>query len=220
MSPGRICVRPKARFTSQIEERVVLEAARDGSSCGRLDALLDEELEGLVPAKIDLLAVPVGPRVGELPGELEEDTERALVALGLHVGRDARRVDGAIDALARAEEDPLAELVVRPPRRGQVDREIGDRRVRRRDGAADDSEDTDVRGEVPIRLFQQREGEIQLGLRDALAEIEVGSIGHVPLARAPRKGSGSSPGTKAGPRARRGQSPSLSRVGAGRTSVN
>ena len=75
MSPGRILRPPEGALHVADQERIVLKRHRDGGTCGRLDALFDDELKGLVPAKVDLLAVAVGPRVGELPGELEEDPE-------------------------------------------------------------------------------------------------------------------------------------------------
>jgi hypothetical protein len=62
---------------------------------------------------------------------------------------------------------------------GQVDREVRYRRVRRRDSTRDDAVDVQVRGEVPVGLLEQREREVELGLGDALAEVEVDAIGHV-----------------------------------------
>jgi hypothetical protein len=51
--------------------------------------------------------------------------------------------------------------------------------VRGRDGTGDDAVDVQVGGEVPVRLLEQREREVELGLGDALAEVEVDAIGHV-----------------------------------------
>jgi hypothetical protein len=51
--------------------------------------------------------------------------------------------------------------------------------VRRGDSARDDAVDVQVGGEVPIGLLEQGEREVELGLGDALAEVEVDAIGHV-----------------------------------------
>jgi hypothetical protein len=51
--------------------------------------------------------------------------------------------------------------------------------MRRGDGARDDAVDVQVGGEVPVSLLEQREREVELGLGDALAEVEVDAIGHV-----------------------------------------
>jgi small GTP-binding protein len=51
--------------------------------------------------------------------------------------------------------------------------------VRRGDGARDDAVDVQVGGQVPVGLLQQREREVELGLGDALADVEVDAIGHV-----------------------------------------
>ena len=110
--------------------------------------------------------------------ESQEDAHPSLLRDRRHVRRDPRRVDGEVHRLARAEEDALAEAVARPAGRGEVDGEVGDGRVLRGDGTADDALDPDVGGEVSVRAFEQLEAEIQLGLGHTLAEKIVDAIGH------------------------------------------
>jgi len=50
--------------------------------------------------------------------------------------------------------------------------------VRRRLGAADDAVHPDVRRQVAVGLFEQLEGQIQLGLGDLLAEVVVETVCH------------------------------------------
>ena len=51
--------------------------------------------------------------------------------------------------------------------------------MRRGDGARDDAVDVQVGGEVPVGLLEQREREVELGLGDTLAKVEVDAVGHV-----------------------------------------
>jgi hypothetical protein len=166
--------------TDVAEEQLVgLQRGLRRDADGPLGRLPHHELERLVSPEEHLLGVAVRSRVGELALETQEDAQPPLVADRGDIGRDAHEVDGAVHGLTRAEEHALAEVVVRPPWRGEVHRQVGNRRVWGRDGTGDDAVDVQVGGEVPVRLLEQREREVELGLGDALAEVEVDAIGHV-----------------------------------------
>ena len=152
-----------------------------------------DDLERLVAAEEHLLGVAVRSGVGEQPVELEEDAEPAFLSRRRDLGRNAGEVDGAVHGLPGAEEDALAEVVVGPSGRRQVDGQIGNRRVRRRLGAADDAVHPDVRRQVAVGLLEQLEGQIQLGLGDLLAEVVVETVCH-----ALPSGDGSPQGQSAG----------------------
>ena len=155
------------------EELGVLERDWDRGARRSLDALAHHELERLVAPEIHLLAVSVGPRVRELPRKPEEHPERALVSLRLHVRGDARKVHRAVHPLPGAEEDALPQSVVRGGRRGEVDRQVRDGRVRGGDRARDDPEDADVGREIAIGLLEELESEVELALGHPLSEVEV-----------------------------------------------
>jgi hypothetical protein len=156
-----------------------LERSLGGHTDGAFWSLPHDELERLVAAEEHLLGVAVRARVREQALETQEDAEPAFVADRGHVGRDAHEIDSAVDGLPRPEEHALAKVVVRAAGRGEVDRQVWDRRVRRGHRSGHDAVDVQVGGEVPVGLFEQDEGEVELGLGNPLAEVEVDAIGHV-----------------------------------------
>ncbi len=177
---------PRASPHVAEQQLVGLERGLRRDADGPLGRLPHHELERLVSPEEHLLGVAVRARVGELALETQEDAQPPLIADRGDIGRDAHEVHGTVHGLARAEEHALAEVVVRPPWRGEVHGQVGHRRVRRRDGTGDDAVDVQVGGEVPVRLLEQREREVELGLGDALAEVEVDAIGHVLASERPR----------------------------------
>jgi hypothetical protein len=177
---------PRAAAHVAEEQLVRLERGLRRDADGALGRLAHDELERLVTPEEHLLRVAVRARVGELALEAKEDAEPALVADRGHVGRDAHEVDGAVDGLPGPEEHALTEIVVGPRRSREVHGQVGDRRVRRRNGTGDDAVDVQIGGEVPVGLLEQGEREVELGLGDALAEVEVDAIGHVLASERPR----------------------------------
>ena len=184
-SATRICVCPGRRRTSQ---RSSSSAWVRASARRRwpLRRLAHDELERLVTPEEHLLRVAVRARVGELALEAKEDAEPALVADRGDVGRDAHEVDGAVDGLPGPEEHALTEVVVGPRRSREVHGQVGDRRGAapgrhrrrcrrcsgRRRGPGRPSRATRTRGRARPPS-------------DALAEVEVDAIGHVPASERP-----------------------------------
>jgi hypothetical protein len=58
-------------------------------------------------------------------------------------------------------------------------------------GTGDDSEHTEVGGKIVVGLLEQLEGEVEFGLGDPLAKIEVDPIGHEDAASMRGKAQGS-----------------------------
>ena len=82
----------------------------------------------------------------------------------------------------RSPEDALTEAVVGPGGAGQVEGEVRQRCVLGGECAGDDAEYAKVGGKVVVGLLEQLEGEVELGLGDPLAKIEVDPIGHEDVA--------------------------------------
>lgn len=159
------------------DEQLIVSHCHSGRRSSRsLRCLSDHDLEGLITSEEDLLRVAVGARIGELALKPEKDTDPPLIARCGDLCGQPCEIGRATDGAIGANEYALSKPIVSSRGSRQIDREIRNGLMLRRNRATDDAEDTNVGGKIAVSALKQIKGEVEFSLRNSLSKVEIQTI--------------------------------------------